>query len=150
MLISGFANLGYVRSWFWRSHNLCRASACAFTTTKQTHEKKKPLRFGSSCDSTPLRVKNQSLRASGCHCCHKDAVIVILVWDFVQGIWWGEQDSNLHGTSRPRSYSPVPYQLGVLPSDEEINIERWSVRLGSNQRPRVPKTRALPLRYAQR
>jgi hypothetical protein len=35
VLISGFANLNYARDWLWRSHNLCRASACAFTNTAE-------------------------------------------------------------------------------------------------------------------
>lgn len=33
VLVSCFANLNYARDWLWRSHNLCRVSAYAFTNT---------------------------------------------------------------------------------------------------------------------
>lgn len=35
VLIPCFANLNYARDWLWRSHNLCRVSAYAFTNTAE-------------------------------------------------------------------------------------------------------------------
>jgi hypothetical protein len=40
-------------------------------------------------------------------------------------MWWMGKDSNLHGTSRPRGYSPVPYQLGVPSVDGDLQQFVW-------------------------
>lgn len=34
--------------------------------------------------------------------------------------WWSDEDSNLNGTSRPRGYSPVPFQMGVHSKMAEV------------------------------
>ena len=78
------------------------------------------------------------------------------------GIWWGWKDSNLLNFWSTDLQSAVPRHLHRIPVAGMFNNAslywsysmtlslNWSVRQDSNLRPRVPKTRALPLRYAQR